>query len=250
MSVFGTQDYRKNRSRMLRANYAEKIMRNAISLPLYNPASSPIFSVRDINIEPQAAYKVIDKGERGELIYCEVATNSTLIIPEIKLWNDVGQPVTIINDITLLDLLKLGRGMTPGRVQPSAPGQTQDEEGFFIPNMFHIARYKDDTLADWTDEEDRYIVGRFVASIPFPYSTITFYIKNTTTDGPKHIYSASVARTVYEAEGQQEQIGQVVPENVGTVEIEGEEIEVGITEQEGESAGAVTNVDYNVAPPT
>ena len=186
-----------------RAYYIEKIINNA--LERHKPSSTPIITNADVYIEPQQAYKVYDAQERGELIYAEVATNSPLMIPEIILYNDALQPITLINNMTFLQLLKLGRGMTPGRVQATAIGQTQDEVSDFIFNMFHIARYKDDTLADWTANNgsdtasERWYVGRFVANIPFPYSAISFYIKNTTTDlTPKRIFSYSLARTVYE----------------------------------------------------
>lgn len=248
-SVFRGRGGRSMDERMKQALYAEKILRNAAARQAtYTPSSSPIYGVRDIFIDPGSSYKVLDQGERGELIYAEVAANSTLVTPEIKLWNDIGQPVTTINDMSFLELLKLGRGMTPGRVQASAPGQTQDEVSDFLPNMFHIARYKDDTLSDWTDESDRYIVGRFVATIPFPYSTITFYIKNTTTEEAKKVYWASVARTVYEPAGFQDRLEQVNPENVGSVEIsDSEEIEV---DMEDMPQNPVHNVNYDVTPAT
>lgn len=235
--------------RLRQAFYAEKILRNAAARQTYTPSSSPIFSVKDVYIDPGSSYKVLDQGERGELIYAEVATNSTLVTPEIKLWNDIGQPVTTINDISFFELLKLGRGMTPGRVQASAPGQTQDEVSDFLPNMFHIARYKDDTLADWTDESDRYIVGRFVATIPFPYSTITFYIKNTTTEESKRIYWASVARTVYEPAGFQERLEKIVPENIGSVEL-ADAVEVEVEDEQDIPGEPFHNVRYDVTPAT
>jgi hypothetical protein len=240
MPQFKTRDMN-----MKRANYAEQVLRQAVANAQrggYRPASSPIFTVTDIEIDAQSAYQVIDQGERGELIYIEVAANSTLIIPEIKLFDEKQQPITIINNRTFLDLLRLGRGITPGGVQATATGQTQDERATFIPNMFHLSRYKDDLLADWTGFEDRYIAARFVASIPFPYSTITFYIKNTTTDGPKRVHSVSVARTVYEEAGAKE-IEQISAADLTSVEIEGDEVDV---EEEQELPQAqYTNVNYN-----
>lgn len=245
MPPFKTRD-----SNLKKANYAEQVLRQAVVNATkggYRPASSPIFTVTDIDLDPQEAYKVIDQGERGELIYIEVATNSALMIPEIKLFDEKQQPITLINNRTFLDLLRLGRGITPGGVQASAPGQTQDERATFIPNMFHLSRYKDDTLADWTGFSDRYIAARFVASIPFPYSTITFYIKNTTTDGPKRIHSVSVARTVYE-DADTKEIEKIEPAEVASVEVEGEEIEEEEEEESQVPAGAqaeYTNVNYN-----
>jgi hypothetical protein len=114
--------------------------------------------------------------------------------------------------------------------------------------MFHLSRYKDDTLADWTGFSDRYFAARFVASIPFPYNTITFYIKNTTTDGPKRIHSVSVARTVYEGPNTT-QTEQLKPETVGSVEVEGEELDLEEAVPQGETDAQVeaqyTNVDYD-----
>ena len=249
MSLF-TGLTREQMGRFRQALYAEKILRNAArAQTTYTPASSPIFYVKNVMIEPGEAYKVLDQGERGEIIYVEIAANSTLVTPEIKLWNDIGQPVTIINDMSFLELLKLGRGMTPGDVQASAPGQTQDWTGHFVPNMFHISRYKDDTLADWTEESDRFIVGRFVASPPMPYATITCYIKNTTTEEAKKVYWASIARTVYEPAGYQERLETLKPENVGSIEVEDAE-EVDIEDEQDVPTEPFHNVRYDVTPAT
>lgn len=234
-----------------RSYYVEKLIANAFDKT--RPSSTPIITNADVYVEPQKAFKVWDSQERGELIYAECAVNSALMIPEIILYDEAKQPITMINNMTFLQLLKLGRGMTPGRVQASATGQTQDEEGFFIPNMFHIARYKDDTLADWTSNNgsdtasDRWYVGRFVATIPIPYSSISFYIKNTTTDlEPKRIFSYSLARTVYEegpavASIENPQTAAIEVPNVSEVE----EQEVELTEEE---APTNVNVNYDVVP--
>lgn len=200
---YRTNNQDKEDDFLKRSNYVEKIIANAFERT--KPSSTPIITNADVYIEPQQSFRVWDSQERGELIYAECAVNSALMIPEIILYDDLLQPITLINNMTFLQLLKLGRGMTPGGVQASATGQTQDEKSVFIPNMFHIARYKDDTLADWTANNgsdtasERWYVGRFVATIPFPYSSISFYIKNTTTDLlPKRVFSYSLARTVYE----------------------------------------------------
>lgn len=226
-----------------RTYFVEKLISNAFERN--RPSSTPIITNADIYVEPQQAFKVWDSQERGELIYAEVAVNSALIIPEIILYDDLQQPITLINNMTFLQLLKLGRGMTPGSVQASATGQTQDDKSIFIPNMFHIARYKDDTLADWTSNNgsdtasDRWYVGRFVATVPFPYSAISFYIKNTTTDlEPKRIFSYSLARTVYE-------YGARIPtiENPQPVAVEVSNV-AEIEEQEVELTEELPNVVY------
>lgn len=232
----------------VRSLYTEKIIANALGKII--PSSTPILDLPEITIEPQKAYKVLDQGERGELLFVEVAVNSTLMIVEIILYDEKGQPITIINKKTFQELLELGRGMTPGRVQPSATGQTQDEIGFFMPNMFHIARYKDDQLTSWIDAStgnenpDRYIVGRIVCQPPMPYSSISVYIKNTTTDSNKKAYSVTVGRTVYE-DGGNAKTASINPENIGNIEVMGEEIE---TEEEILPLGPVGNVNYAVGP--
>lgn len=233
------------------AYYAEKIFSNALGK--YIPSSTPILDIETIDIEPQRAYKVLDKGERGELLYVEIAANSTLIIPEIILYNDRAEPVTVVNKRTFQQLLALGRGMTPGDVQAGAPGQTQDWTGHFVPNMFHIARYKDDQLTDWNDiatenpNPDRYIVGRIVCQPPMPYSSITIYIKNTTTDSAKRVYSISVARTVYE--NAPNQVVEPNPAEVKSVEVVGDELDTGEDELVPiEPTFSSTRVNYDVSP--
>jgi len=226
--------------------YVEKIFSNAIGK--YVPSSTPIIDIEGIEIEPQKSYKVLDTGERGELMYVEVAVNSTQITPEIILYNERAEPVTVVNKRTFQQLLALGRGMTPGRVQPSATGQTQDEIGFFMPNMFHIARYKDDQLTSWLDtaegneNPDRYIVGRIVCQPSMPYSSISIYIKNTTTDSTKKVYSVSVGRTVYETP-QNTKID--IPQNLKSVEVMGEEVEV---VEEEPTAQEYSSFVYDVSP--
>jgi hypothetical protein len=247
---------RNNPKASISAYFTEKILRNALGKQI--PSSTPIVDVRNVFVEPQDSYKILDKAERGELIYAEIATNSTLVIPEIILYNEREEPVTVINNRTFQELLSLGRGLTPGGVQPTSTGQTQDERGTFIPNMFHVGRYKDDQLSDWIDtaneneNPDRYIVGRFVATIPFPYSIVTFYLKNTTTDTAKKIYSASICRTVYESNEEKEKI-DVNVENIKSIEVFGDELDVEpeempIVEQHNVAEREETNVDYTSGP--
>lgn len=243
MEMFRTVENKK----ITFANYAEKIFSNALGK--YIPSSTPIIDIDNVDIEPQKAYKVLDKGERGELMYVEIAANSTQIIPEIILYNDRAEPVTVVNKRTFAQLLALGRGMTPGRVQPSATGQSQDEIGFFMPNMFHIARYKDDQLTDWFDtatgneSPDRYIVGRIVCQPPMPYSSISVYVKNTTTDSTKRVYSMTIGRTVYENISSSKV--EPNPSNIKEVEVLGDEIETG-EEELATPEQVITN--YSVSP--
>lgn len=229
------------------ANYAEKIVSNALGK--YIPSSTPIIDIDNIEIDPQKAYTVLDKGERGELMYVEIAVNSTQMICEIILYNDRAEPVTVVNKRTFQQLIKLGRGMTPGRVQPSATGQTQDEIGFFMPNMFHIARYKDDQLTDWLDtaegneNPDRYIVGRIVCQPPMPYSSISIYVKNTTTDSIKKVYSVTVGRTVYETISSSKV--EPNPNNIKEMEVIGDEID---DEEDDLATPEMAITNYNAQP--
>lgn len=211
-----------------RANsfFAEQLLQESSpSLGRITIASTPTISYKDQFIGVQQAFQIYSSQERGELISLIVSVNDPLMTVDIRLYDERTQPVTIINDLTFHDILKYGIGMTPGQVQAGPPGQAQDWQGQFIPNLFHIQRYKDDTLVDWNGESQRVITGMLVASIPWPYYGIAIFVKNTTSttsptdSGVRKMHYAQLTRTIYE-DAIRNEAKTLDPSTVASVEIE------------------------------
>lgn len=183
------------------------------------------YVIENFSLDVQTALKVVDDNEIGELIFAEISVNSTLMIPEIAVKGPDVQSAGIINNWNFQTLLAKGRGMTPGDVQSTIIGQTQDRGGTPVPNAFYIQRYKDDTLTDYLGNSDRVITGVYSGPLPRPYSNISIYVKNTTTDGPKNIHSIIVNRVIYQWPGQQKLI-DIKPGEQIIVDLEGEDAQL------------------------
>jgi len=220
------------------------------------------YIIENFPLDVQTALKVFDGDEIGELVFAEISVNSPLMIADIAVKGpDLSSP-GIINNWTFRTLLEKGRGMTPGEVQPTGTGQTQDKMGTPIPNTFWLQRYKDDTLSDYLNNSDRVITGVYSGPIPRPYNNLSIYIKNTTTDGVKNIHSVIVNRTVYQYLGAAKLI-DIKPGEQVIVDLEGEEAEIDLESETvdlGEdstlppssedplvSEPVVANVGYNVS---
>ena len=183
------------------------------------------YIIENFPLDVQKALKVVDSDEIGELVFAEISVNSSLMIPEIVVKGPDVQSAGIINNWNFQTLLAKGRGMTPGDVQSTIIGQTQDKSCIPVPNAFYIQRYKDDTLTDYLGNSERVITGVYSGPIPRPYNNISIYVKNTTTDGIKNIHSVMVNRTIYQWPGATKLI-DIKPGEQVIVDIEGEEAQI------------------------
>jgi hypothetical protein len=238
--------------------FVQKVVSNALGKDIN--AWEYTYIIENFPLEVQKALKIVDSDEVGELVFAEISVNSSLMIPEITFKGPDLSANGVINNWNFQTLLAKGRGMTPGDVQTTIVGQTQDKTCVPVPNAFYIQRYKDDTLTDYLGNSERVITGVYSGPLPRPYNHLAIYVKNTTTDSTKTIHSVQVNRTVYETPGQTKFV-DIKPGEQVIVDLEGEEAQISFeadTIDLGElvppssedplvSEPVVANVAYNVS---
>jgi hypothetical protein len=210
-----------------KALFVQKVMSNALGKDIN--AWEYTYIIENFPLDVQKALRVFDGDEAGELVFAEISVNSSLIIPEISIQGPDLSASGIINNWNFQTLLAKGRGMTPGDVQSTIIGQTQDRGCIPVPNAFYIQRYKDDTLTDYLGNSDRVITGVYSGPLPRPYSHLSIYIKNTTTDSTKMIHSIQINRTVYEVAGAAKLV-DIKPGEQVIVDLDGEDAQISIEE--------------------
>ena len=147
-------------------------------------------------MEPQAFEEVINEAEDGELLAIEAVTNSPLITVEVVVYG-LGNSPNIINNYSINEMVRRGRGLTPGDVEILPGGRSKDSAG--TPHRYYpfISRYKDDELVDYLGDERRIFTFTYEPAIPMPYSSLIINVKNTSTEMGKTVDSINVHRRVY-----------------------------------------------------
>ena len=240
--------------------FVQKVLSNSLGKDVN--AWEYTYIIENFQLDVQKSLKVVDSQEIGELVFAEISVNSTLMIPEITFKGPDLSAVGVINNWNFQTLLAKGRGMTPGDVQSTIIGQTQDKSGTPIPNAFYIQRYKDDTLTDYLGNSDRVITGVYSGPLPRPYNHLAIYINNTTTDSTKTVHSVIVNRTVYETAGQAKLV-DIKPGEQIIVDLEGEDAQIDLesetidlgddstlppsSEDPLASEPVISNIGYNVS---
>ena len=179
--------------------------RGAISSPFtttpFNPGLEAqryyvIEEISPIGLEPQAFEEVINEAEDGELLAIECVTNSPLITIEVVVYG-LGNSPNIINNYSINEMIRRGRGLTPGEVETLPGGRSKDQTG--TPRRYYpyVARYKDEELADYLGDERRWFVFVYEPAVPMPYSSLIINVKNTSTELGKTVDSINVHRRVY-----------------------------------------------------
>jgi len=180
-------------------------IRGPITSPFTNTPFNPtleaqkyyiIEEIAPIGLEPQAFEEVINEAEDGELLAIECVTNSPLITIEVVVYG-LGNSPNIINNYSINEMVRRGRGLTPGDVEILPGGRSKDAAG--TPHRYYpfISRYKDDELVDYLGDERRIFVFMYEPAIPMPYSSLIINVKNTSTEMGKTVDSINVHRRVY-----------------------------------------------------
>lgn len=149
-----------------------------------------------IDLEAQSFEEILNEAEDGEILAIECLTNSPAITIEIVIYG-LGNSPNIINNYSILEMVRRGRGMTPGEVETLPNGRAKDPSGMPLRYYPYVARYKDDDLIDYLDDERRYFVFRYEPQEAMPYSSIIVNVKNTSTEGGKSVDSINIHRRVY-----------------------------------------------------
>jgi len=171
------------------------------STPFINPTLEAqkyyvIEEISPIGLEPQAFEEVINEAEDGELLAIEAVTNSPLITVEVVVYG-LGNSPNIINNYSINEMIRRGRGLTPGEVETLPGGRSKDQVG--TPRRYYpyISRYKDEELADYLGDERRWFTFVYEPALPMPYSSIIINVKNTSTEMGKTVDSINIHRRVY-----------------------------------------------------
>lgn len=150
----------------------------------------------NIELESQSFEEVLNEAEDGEIFAIECVTNSPAITVEVVTYG-LGNTASVINDYSMIEMIRRGRGMTPGEVEILPSGRSKDPSG--TPRRYYpyVARYKDDNLIDHIEDERRYFVFVYEPATPMPYSSIIVNLKNTSTEGRLIVDSINIHRRVY-----------------------------------------------------
>ena len=150
----------------------------------------------NIDLEAQSFEEVINEAEDGELLAIECVCNSPAVTVEVVSYG-LGNSPNIINNYSMIEMLRRGRGMTPAEVELLPNGRSKDPSGTPLRYYPYLARYKDDELVDHIEDSRRYFVFRYEPSTVRPYTSIIINLKNTSTDGNKIVDSINVHRRIY-----------------------------------------------------
>jgi len=149
-------------------------------------------------VDSQSDFTIVDRDEEGDLVGFEMEVNSSQFALELTLQGDNHSTWQICND-TMQDLLRKGRGITPGDAETTSGQRSKDPTGQRSYNFVFLARYKDEEFTDYLGTQDRVIVARFDPPSPIPYTGITCRIKNYNAleTEPKTIVSGQLLTYVY-----------------------------------------------------
>lgn len=148
-----------------------------------------------------------DSQAPGALLGFEISTDLPDIIFQIYYYADNPSVVTYVNNFQMHELLSLGRGLTPGEVQILPNGQSQDIMGKSSNVYPWLARFKLDSVPDFTSQfasnsnfnsAAPVIVLRFEPSQPITYQRVVGNIINTNPETDATIITMDIKRVVYQ----------------------------------------------------
>ncbi len=152
----------------------------------------------NVTVLPFLTYPVTDEVEDGLLVGFEMATNKSEMLLQIVVYGDNSTTPRVINNLTINDLLRLGRGLTPGDAEKTPNGRSRDTMGQDNPLYPWVARWKDDEFADDTGYADKFFTMRFTPAVYVPYKRIVINVVNNNPTDVATIISLSATRIVFE----------------------------------------------------
>lgn len=172
-------------------------------------------------------YELFDDSQNGALLAFEISTDLPDVILQIYYYADNPTVITYTNNLRMVDLLALGRGLTPGDVATLPNNQTQDIPGKPSNTYPYLARFKLDSEPDFTSQfqsnaqfnpSSPLIVLRFEPSQEVKYKRIVGNIINTNPAVDANVISMDIKRIVYQdlAPGEQP---PATPQNQGNNQI-------------------------------
>jgi hypothetical protein len=181
-----------------------------------------------MELAAQSFEEIINEAEDGELLAMEAVTSSPDVTIEIVVYG-MGNSPNVINDYSINEMIRRGRGLTPGDVETLPGGRSKDTTGLPLRYYPYVGRYKSDVLVDFLNDSREYYVVRYEPAIPMPYSSLIINVKNTSTVGGKTVDSVNIHRRVFENPNADDNLAGVPIESAAVFalpeEIEGKETE-------------------------
>lgn len=140
-------------------------------------------------------YELIDEDGPGQIVSFECATNNENLTLEVFVYGDNISVKRTVNAFTMSELLRLGRGLTPGEVEITPDLRSKDPAGTKDDQYPWIARWKTDTSPDLiTGDSRKYIVLRFTPVVYQPYRRLVVNLYNASQTDIAHIHNMSITR--------------------------------------------------------
>jgi hypothetical protein len=153
----------------------------------------------NLTVAPNTSYSIVDTASEdpGELQGFRVSTNRPELIMQVTVYGDSPSP-DIVNSFTMQELLARGAGMTPGDAEVQPQQRSKDPTGQANGLFPWLARYKDETFADYLGYEDRRIVLMYTPNIYDTYNRLVVNLVNTSTMEPALVQEITVRRLAYQ----------------------------------------------------
>lgn len=168
----------------------------------------------NIDVSIGVRYNIVDEEGPGQIVAFECATDNPDLILECHIFGDNISVKRVINGFSMYDLLRLGRGLTPGDTEPNPDLRSKDEKGSKDDQYPWIARWKVDSGPDSTGSSKKYIVCRFTPTIYQPYRRLVFNLYNGSKTEVARIHTLSLTRFYFEKVYGPEE-GPPMPKNTG-----------------------------------
>jgi hypothetical protein len=185
-----------------------------LSTPVHDPLAGSSFfyqgrsakyiivELNNTSVLPSLTTPITDEVEEGLLVGFELATNKAEVLLQVIVYGDNSTTPRAINNFTITDMRRLGRGITPGDSEKNPDGRSKDPMGQDNPLYPWIARFKDEELADDTGYADKFFVARFTPAVYVPYKRILITMTNTNSTDTATIIHLSITRIVFEDRAQ------------------------------------------------
>ena len=152
----------------------------------------------DIDVSVGNRYQITDEEGPGQIVAFECATDNPDLIVEAFVYGDNISVKRVVNQFSMYELLRLGRGLTPGDIETNPDGRSKDTKGSKDDQYPWIARWKIDTGVDETGSSLKYIVCRFTPTVYQPYRRMIVNLFNASQTDVARIHTFSLTRFFFE----------------------------------------------------
>lgn len=152
----------------------------------------------NIDVSINNRYNITDEEGPGQIVAFECATDNPNLILECFVYGDNISVKRTVNAFSMYELLRLGRGLTPGDVELNPDLRSKDTHGTKDDQYPWLSRWKLDTGPDATGSDKKFIVMRFTPSVYQPYRRLIVNLFNASPDSVARIHTLSLTRFYFE----------------------------------------------------